>query len=277
MPRLAQIAPLVTISRRPPTAWTGASVKGFFGDARDLAALDRYQISAIIHLAAVLENATFEDATAVNVLGTRHLLRYALDRQIRRIVIASSIAATGCLSSSWSPATVPIEDDVPWLRAPDDAYGWSKYTMEQEAMATATPGISLILFRLGVVVGDHSPPVPIRDLATEPFPFAVLGSVGRSDVDRAFIHALTTKSIGARRMNLVSQATPTAAPTAEALRVSRGRLDGIEHFGRECNRWRNVYSTARLHRFLAADRARTTAKEPLDVVTSVDTGHGVVA
>lgn len=104
--RLSEQHKVIALARRAPSgdALPGVSgVQGDFSSVDDLARLDGYPIDAVVHLAAETGGTTEEAGLAVNVVGTRRLLRYLVDRGVRRFVVASSIAATGCGPSSARP------------------------------------------------------------------------------------------------------------------------------------------------------------------------------
>ena len=104
-------------------------VRGDFTNPEDLRALDDLEIGRVCHLAAVTGGCSEEDGLRVNVLGTRRLMRYLIDRGCRKFVLASSIAAVGLADSDFTPQAVPIPDEHPCLAR--DAYGLSKYLMEE--------------------------------------------------------------------------------------------------------------------------------------------------
>ena len=103
-------ADLVLLSRNKPDA-PGTWIKGAFELFEDLRQLDRFKIGTAVHLAAVTGGCSEEDGFAVNVQGTRRLLRYLADRGTRKIVLASSIAATGVLTGN-EPRFVPLHTVV---------------------------------------------------------------------------------------------------------------------------------------------------------------------
>ena len=110
----------------------GEWVKGTFELFEDLRQLDRHNIDALIHLGAVTGGCSEEDGINVNVQGTRRLMRYLIDRGTRRFIMASSIAATGCLTNPeprFVPLQLPMRPDHPCIGR--DAYGLSKAMMEE--------------------------------------------------------------------------------------------------------------------------------------------------
>ena len=93
----------------------GKIIEGFFGDPASLRLLDPYSISAVVHLAAVTGGCSEADAAAINVEGTRVLMRYLIDRGTKRFVLASSIAATGIQRPDFRPLSLPITEEHPCL------------------------------------------------------------------------------------------------------------------------------------------------------------------
>lgn len=180
-----------------------AAVQGEFHSFEDLRQLDPFEISCVVHLAAVTGGCSEEDGLAINVLGTRRLLRYALDRGCRKFVLASSIAAVGCLSDAFIPLQVPIPDDHPCLAA--DAYGFSKAMMEEltRYFHRVVPESDFINLRIGLVSGAGAPPVYGTD---DPLgvPFVNLAPVTLSDVLRALKTAVAApRQRGVRVFNVV--------------------------------------------------------------------------
>jgi UDP-arabinose 4-epimerase len=100
------------------------------GDVTDAAALDacldRYDVEAVIHFAALIEvGESVADPLAYyanNVGGTLQVLRAVRRKGIRHFVFSSSAAVYG------TPERVPIDEDHP-LR-PLSPYGWTKRMME---------------------------------------------------------------------------------------------------------------------------------------------------
>lgn len=243
-PLLAQDDDVVTLSRRD------ATVRGSFASAADLAKLDRYDIDVAVHLASEIGGCSEEDGLAVNVEGTRRLLRYLVDRGCRRFVIASSIAAVGCLDPEYLPAAWPIGDDEPC--AATDAYGLSKFLMEQvvDYFARRTDGFDCTLFRIGVVLEEDAPAIDLGLVDAYTVPIAELGSIAVADVLTAFRLAVRHDlGPGVRRVNLVAPAARTPLPTIETLRRIYGdRVDrtDVSHYERPGRELDGLFSVERL-------------------------------
>ena len=126
--RLSANNSVVCLSRAKLAA-EAVVVKGAFDRFEDLRKLDEFSFDAAVHLAAVTGGCSEEDGLSVNVLGTRRLYRYLLDRGCRQFITASSIAAVGSLHEDFYPLELPMPDQHPCLAL--DAYGFSKSLVEE--------------------------------------------------------------------------------------------------------------------------------------------------
>lgn len=199
-------------------------VRGAFDRFEDLRRLDDHEIDAVVHLAAVTGGCSEEEGLATNVLGTRRLYRYLLDRGCRRFVTASSIAAVGSLSREFAPLSLPIGDDHPCLAV--DAYGYSKAQVEEltRYFARVHPDADFVNLRFGSVVDDDWTPPAIEPGTALSIPFAQLARVLVSDVVAAIAAVLNAPpKPGVRVCNVVG---PDAGCAASTLDMLRGGLGG---------------------------------------------------
>jgi UDP-glucose 4-epimerase len=177
---------VICLSRKKSRGDDVTAIQGEFHSFEDLRQLDSFDISCVVHLAAVTGGCSEEEGLAVNVLGTRRLLRYALDRGCRKFVLASSIAAAGCLSDAFLPLQLPIPDEHPCLAY--DAYGFSKAMMEEltRYFHRVVPDSDFINLRIGLV---DSTDVPHLFGAGDPlgWPFVNLARITLGDLLRALI------------------------------------------------------------------------------------------
>jgi nucleoside-diphosphate-sugar epimerase len=216
---------VLTLSRRPPAATAtgqpGATVLGDFTSDEDLAQLDAFEIDAVVHLAAETGGTSEEAGLAVNVAGTRRLLRYLVDRGVRRFVVASSIAATGCLSPEFVPRQLPIPANHPCDAR--DAYGLSKALMEEVCayLQRIQPELAMTVLRLGVVVPENTPPVDAERLSRIDLPFCSLATIDVREVIGLMERALDLGA-GFRQFNAVAAWMPTALPVKAALAATLG-------------------------------------------------------
>jgi nucleoside-diphosphate-sugar epimerase len=226
------------------------SVRGDFSQVEDLQVLDGHEIATVVHLASEIGGCSERAGLAVNVEGTRTLMRYLIDHGCRRFVIASSIAAVGCLDPGFRPRQLPVPDDHPCDAT--DAYGLSKWLLEELTyyFSRKRPDLDFTLFRIGLVMREDTPAVDNEALGSYTQPFTELGAVSVQDVLAALRiavgHPLTP---GIRRMNLVAPVARTPIPTAEAVAELLGaRAAGIDlsYYSTPGNQFSGVFSTARL-------------------------------
>jgi UDP-glucose 4-epimerase len=228
--RLSPTRPIVCMSRHKPDV-DAAFVSGQFHSFEDLRGLDSYRIETVVHLAAVTGGCSEEDGLAINVQGTRRLVRYLLERGCKRFVLASSVAAVGCLHNDFVPLQLPIPDEHPCLAR--DAYGLSKAMMEEMIgyFQRANPETEFINLRFGAVVDDATwePPHITADSNT-PIPFVLLARVLLSDILGAVTAALDSQPRpGVHVYNVVGPDAPCDDPVPEVLRVSSGeRVNALD-------------------------------------------------
>ncbi len=124
----------------------GEDIEALWGD---VTALDDMieacaDVDAIIHLAGVSSEDSWERVSHVNVPGTRQVLEAARIQGVRRVILASSNHAVGM----YERAAEDLPDDLP--PRPDTYYGWSKAGMEAMGRLYADRfGIDVIATRIG--------------------------------------------------------------------------------------------------------------------------------
>jgi nucleoside-diphosphate-sugar epimerase len=113
----------------------------------------------VIHLAAyqkpglVADTETFSN----NITATYNVLKAAADLNIKRVVVASSVAAFGFLYAPqfWPPSYLPLDEDHPCK--PQDPYGLSKLLGEKIADGfAASHGMTILSLRFPGVNFDLS-------------------------------------------------------------------------------------------------------------------------
>jgi nucleoside-diphosphate-sugar epimerase len=241
---------VIALSRQPVVIPDVESIAGDFASEADLDRLGDRAVDVVVHLAGVTGAAGEEDAMTVNVAGTRRLMRWAIDRGVRRFVLARSIAAAGCLAPDFLPRELPIPDDHPCDSS--NVYGVSKAMIEQLAdyFSRVTRDLEVVLFRIGVVIPQDAAPVTEADVDGMRWPFCDLGIIAIDDVVEAFSRAIGTPlGAGVRRMNLVAPQPRTPLPTAETIRRIMGpladRLD-LSFYDRPGAERAGVYAVDRL-------------------------------
>jgi nucleoside-diphosphate-sugar epimerase len=217
-------------------------VQGSFDRIEDLHGLDGHRIDAVVHLASVTGGCTEEDGLAVNVLGTRRLYRYLLDRGCAKFITASSIAATGGLDDSFIPLELPMKADHPCLAT--DAYGLSKSMVEQltHYFHRQNPSAEFINLRFGAVANeDWIPPLVERDVRLS-VPFIVLGHVYASDVVEGVARVADAPiRAGIRTFNLVGPDITSQIPASEILTSILGEQFDLDYYKIPGNEYRPLY------------------------------------
>jgi nucleoside-diphosphate-sugar epimerase len=118
---------------------------------------------AVVHLAALAGEDTWENLLRVNVDGTRTVLEAVRAAGVPRVVLASSIHAAGFYRQAGSasePAGVPapsgpdgVPPDVP--PRPDTYYGWSKAAIEGLGSLYADRfGMTVFALRIGACFAE---------------------------------------------------------------------------------------------------------------------------
>jgi UDP-glucose 4-epimerase len=210
---------LVCFSRKRPPI-DAPFVLGNFDSYEDLCKLNDYRIDTAIHLAAVQTGFSEDEIFGTNILGTRRLFRYLIDRGCRKFISISSIAAVGCLDRDFFPLRLPIADDHPCLAT--DAYGASKAMVEElnNYFSRRSPCTDFINLRLGSVVENEEvwAQYEVKRDSTPITPFANLSKVLMSDVVRAIVTAVDAPlQYGARTYNVVGRQACCDHPVMETL------------------------------------------------------------
>lgn len=241
---------VVCLSRQPTEAQGVAAIEGDFTSLDDLAKLDPYEIDVLIHLAAVTSLSTEEEQLSVNVLGTRRLLRYLIDRGCKKFVLVSSIAAAGVLCEDFRPERLPIPDEHPCFDS--KGYGFSKCLMEELAryISRQDGSLDLIVIRLCGVMPDDGK----REHRTAEPPFnwgmAHISPMYLSDAIRCLtLAAEAPLKPGYRLMNAAGPQACVIDPIPKIMRARYGEdaagLD-MSHYERPGHERDPVFDTTRI-------------------------------
>ena len=195
-----------------------------------------------MHLAGETGGTSEEAGLGTNVLGTRRLLRYVLDRGCKKIVLASSIAAYGCLHPDFVPQRLPMLPTDPCQA--QDAYGLSKYLMESMAsyFARTHRFAEIVGLRFGWVMYSSRSQMPWCEVdETVPLPFLYLGQVSEHDVMAGIEHVLRSPSKPGHHLhNLVGPDIRSKGHVADFLRHHLGgaakelQITAYEQPGSQC-------------------------------------------
>jgi len=223
-------------------------VKGDFQSYEALQALNKHEIDAVCHLAAVTGGCSERDGILVNVEGTRLLMRYLMDRGCRKFVMASSIAAVGMQSLKFRPLKAPIPDEHPCLDR--DGYGLSKYLMEEVTRyyQRQNEDIDVVNLRLASIYPDGQPR-PLRAAGPKTGMWAEGGitQMSLSDAVRAFtLAAEAPRKPGVRVMNAAAPKAWVKDPMAKVLRAWYGDGFDVSHYEQPGHEFDSVYDVGRI-------------------------------
>jgi len=135
-------------------AMAGLDVEMAWGDLRDPAAV-RAAVRGcqrVYHCAAKVSSAEGQqrEIYASNVLGTRHLLRAALDEGVERVVVTGSFSAVGHDPARPSDETVPVDPFGRLL-----PYQRSKVAVEHECLKAVVDGLDVVIATSCAILGPH--------------------------------------------------------------------------------------------------------------------------
>ncbi|SMO55554.1 NAD-dependent epimerase/dehydratase family protein [Fodinibius sediminis] len=121
----------------------------FRGDLDDLSTLGEavQDVDVVFHIAGRVKAPTYRDLKHANVDATENILRIAQKKNVPKVVVLSSLAATG--PSQGRPVTE--EDPL----KPVSMYGRSKKQMEQRIHEIAEQGTSVTILRPPAVYGPR--------------------------------------------------------------------------------------------------------------------------
>ncbi|BCJ63782.1 NAD-dependent epimerase/dehydratase family protein [Polymorphospora rubra] len=181
-------------------------------------------VDAVVHLAALRGEDTWENILRVNVDGTRTLLEAARVAGVPRVVLASSIHAAGFYrrpDAAPEPAGVPAPagaDGVPSgsVPRPDSYYGWSKAAAESLGSLYADRfGMTVFALRIGACT--TTPAAWNRD-----------GWLSPDDCARLVDACLTTDATGFRVLWGVSRNRDRWWSLAEGAEIGYDPVDDAE-------------------------------------------------
>jgi nucleoside-diphosphate-sugar epimerase len=132
----------------------GLNLERAFGDLRDPASVVAATrgVTGVYHCAAQISTVSGGDQElfATNVLGTRNLLRAALQNGVRRVVVSGSLSAVGHRAdrpTDESEPFNPFERHLP--------YAFSKAAAELECLKAVAEGLDLVIAISCAILGPH--------------------------------------------------------------------------------------------------------------------------
>ena len=177
---------------------------------------------AVVHLAAIPQPLSHPDEVVFlnNVSATYNALQAAMNLEIPRAIIASSISAYGMAwgRPTFPPLYAPIDEAHPFLAK--DPYALSKETDERTAeMFVRRTGMTVLAYRLHWI----GQPGESRRRALDPAytaeqdAFNLWGYIDARDAARAICLGLKADLQGFHAFNIVASDTLRVEPTAELI------------------------------------------------------------
>ncbi|MEV7226824.1 NAD(P)-dependent oxidoreductase [Polymorphospora sp. NPDC051019] len=225
LPRPDRALRLLDVGPQTPPA-PGEPVEVLRADLTDAGAVAAAcaGVDAVVHLAALRGEDTWENILRVNVDGTRTLLEAARVAGVPRVVLASSIHAAGFYRRAGAvpePSGVPAPagpDGVPSgsVPRPDSYYGWSKAAAESLGSLYADRfGMTVFALRIGACTA--TPAAWNRDAWLSP-----------DDCARLVDACLTTDATGFRVLWGVSRNRDRWWSLAEGAEIGYDPVDDAE-------------------------------------------------
>jgi len=135
-------------------ALDGLDVERVWGDLRDAGATAAAVrgCQRVYHCAATVSSSERQarDIYQCNVLGTRHVLRAALDTGVERVVVTGSVSAVGWATGRPSDESMPVDPFERLL-----PYARSKVAAEHECLKAAVDGLDVVIATSCAIVGPN--------------------------------------------------------------------------------------------------------------------------
>lgn len=121
-----------------------------YADITDRPSLDAVRGSwdAVFHCAGFVGNDA-RTLERVNVLGTKNICRFALERGVKKFLYTSSVAVNS------GNTEIPLREDLPYK--PTNKYGVSKMEAEKAAIRFRDKGLPMVILRPCMVYGQGEP------------------------------------------------------------------------------------------------------------------------
>jgi nucleoside-diphosphate-sugar epimerase len=153
---IADCTPVRVLLRRQSNNSTvdGLDVERVFGDLREPASLIAATrgVEGIYHCAALVSTVygNEQEIFVNNVLGTRNLLRAALQNDVRRVVVSSSLSAVGHRETGPTDETEPFNPFERHL-----PYAVSKAAVEHECLKAKAAGLDVVIAISCAILGPY--------------------------------------------------------------------------------------------------------------------------
>lgn len=184
---------------------------------------------AVVHLAAVPNPRTSSPSLCflTNTQGTWTCLQAAEDAGVKRVVVASSDAATGLHYNpkDWPPQYVPVDESHP--NRPSEVYSLSKEVTEAIARCFAVRGkVEVLAIRPGHIVFEPEYP-ELEQRGTDVDNYHLWGYVAPQDVAQGFHRALELEDGGYDCFFIGAADGLNREPTLELLKARFGKAPEV--------------------------------------------------
>lgn len=190
---------------------------------------------AVLHLAGIDLDFARDDAETmrVNAMGSWHVLQAAEELGIKRVVLCSSVCASGVNEArpDFPPLALPVDETHPCR--PNTAYGLSKLALEAMGEGFARRGMEVLSLRPTLVMFEDVVQGVI-DRAADPAARSLYYYVTPEDVARAFRLALDAGNPLCGSYFITAQDSCHPAPTLDWLTRMLGHAPDI----RDAERYR---------------------------------------
>ncbi len=190
-------------------------------------------VDAVVHLAGIdLDTPASPDAfLRTNAVGTWNVLEAALDAGVGRVVLCSSVTATGLSESrpDFAPHYLPVDEDHPM--APVHPYSVSKQLIETIASSFRQRGPMEVLSLRLMLVGFARNFDLVRQRVLDPSSRWLFYHIGPEDAGQAFVCALDAERPAYGTYFITAVDTCHNRPTLEWLRASLGTLPPVAKHG----------------------------------------------
>ena len=156
------------------------------GDVNDIMALEdaMQDITHIYHCAGAIAYTAkhAQQVMRVNQQGTENVVNLALEKQVKKLVHVSSIAALGRTGKTGEH----VNEDAPWnMKHLTTPYAQSKFAAEREVWRGIAEGLNAVIINPGLILGAgnwNSGSSKLFETVYRQFPFYTTGITGYVDV-----------------------------------------------------------------------------------------------
>ena len=179
-------------------------IEWFSADLLDVVSLDEAMegVDTVIHAAAKVSYDPGDKAEVyqINIDGTANMVNMALEKNIRRFVYISSVAALGR-----TPGGEHVNEEKPWeVKHAKSHYAISKYRAEMEVWRAVGEGLEAVIVNPGTIIGYgdwNTSSCAIFKSVYEEFPYytqGINGFVTVEDVAKVTVSLMETAISGER-------------------------------------------------------------------------------